>query len=103
MGEPASDPGSGLAAPLVPAEAVDFATLVPRFEAALIRYVAQLLGRSDQDLEDIVQDTFLRLHKQVHAHGDDSVQNVSTWLFRVAHNLTMDTLRNRKVRKQTQQ
>lgn len=103
-GAEASDIGSGGSpAPVVGTQAVDFAVLVPRFESALLRYVTQLLGRGDSDLEDIVQDAFLRLHRQVHEHGHNSVQNVSTWLFRVAHNLTMDTLRKRKVRKQTQQ
>lgn len=102
VGEQASGIASGSApAPAVPAAAIDFTCLVPRLESSLLRYVAQLLGRADADLQDIVQDAFLRLHKQVHEHGDDSVQNVSTWLFRVAHNLTMDTLRKRKVRKQT--
>ena len=103
-GAEASGIGSGgLPAPVAGTQAVDFAVIVPRFESALLRYVSQLLGRGDSDLEDIVQDAFLRLHRQVHQHGHASVQNVSTWLFRVAHNLTMDTLRKRKVRKQTQQ
>jgi RNA polymerase sigma-70 factor (ECF subfamily) len=102
-GEAASDYGSGKTAPQNPAVVIDFATLVPRFESALLRYVTQLLGYADHDLEDIVQDAFLRLHRHVHEHGQGSVQNVSTWLFRVAHNLTMDTLRKRKVRRQVRQ
>lgn len=93
--------GSELPVPAATGEAIDFAALVPRLETSLLRYVAQLLGRADPDAEDIVQDAFLRLHSQVHEHGDASVQNASTWLFRVAHNLVMDTLRKRKVRKQT--
>lgn len=94
--------GGDPAAP-IPAVAVDFDLLVSRYESALLRYVGQLLGRGDQDVEDIVQDAFLRLHRHVHQHGDAAIQNVSTWLYRVAHNLTMDTLRKRKVRRRVQQ
>lgn len=102
-GEQASGIASSMSALAIPSQAIDFASLVPRLESSLLRYVGQLLGRADPDLEDIVQDAFLRLHRQVHEHGDHSVQSASTWLFRVAHNLTMDTLRKRKVRRQTQQ
>ncbi len=86
-----------------PAGAIDVATLVPHFESALLRYVSQLLGRRDDAIEDIVQDAFLRLHRHVTTNGTESIDNVSTWLFRVAHNLTMDTLRRRKVRRDYQE
>ena len=91
------------AGPASPVGAIDVAALVPRFESALLRYVSQLLGRRDDAIEDIVQDAFLRLHRHVAAGGAGSIDNVSTWLFRVAHNLTMDTLRRRKVRRDYQE
>ena len=101
QGDPAPPPAPDDSKP-PSAEPIDFAAIVPRFESALLRYVGQLLGHGDSDLEDIVQDAFLRLHKYVGENGDGAVQNVSTWLFRVAHNLTMDTLRKRKVRRRVQ-
>lgn len=82
---------------------LDFTEIVPRYECALLRYVGQLLRPSDPDVEDIVQDAFLRLHRYVGERGHDSVRNIQTWLYKVAHNLTMDTLRKRKVRKDGQQ
>lgn len=81
---------------------IDFTEIVPRFESALLRYVGNLLRPSDPEVEDIVQDAFLRLHRYVGKHGDGAVRNVQTWLYKVAHNLTMDTLRKRKVRKDGQ-
>ena len=73
-------------------------------EAALLRYVAHLLpADAGEAAEDIAQEAFLRLHRQVETHGDGSVRKVSTWLFRVARNLAMDSrrrkLRDRKARK----
>jgi RNA polymerase sigma-70 factor (ECF subfamily) len=42
-----------------------------------------------------VQEAFIRLHRQVDAHGWGSIKHLTTWLFRVAHNLTLDVLRQR--------
>ncbi len=81
---------------------MDFSEIVPQFESALLRYVGQLLRPNDPEVEDIVQDAFLRLHRYVGKHGEGAVRNVQTWLYKVAHNLTMDTLRKRKVRKDGQ-
>ena len=82
---------------------MDVAALVRRFEVALLRYVQHLLGDSSPEAEDIVQDTFLRLHRQCHAHGRDSIVHLQTWLFRVAHNLAMDALRRRGGRRRMQE
>ena len=88
-------PGSGAAVPA----AGDFMAVVTHFQGPLLRYVGRMLGRHDGQSEDVVQEAFVRLHRQVSAHGPDSVQHLTTWLFRVAHNLTLDTLR-KKARRQ---
>ena len=72
--------------------------VVEQYETSLLRYVAQLIGAASEEVEDVVQDTFLRLHHQVTKHGEGSVQRLSSWLFRVAHNLAMDAGRSRKRR-----
>jgi len=73
-----------------------FAETVERFETPLLRYVAQTLGDEAMEAEDIVQETFLRLHRQVRAQGEASVRNMQGWLFRVAHNLAFNALRKRR-------
>lgn len=71
--------------------------VVSHHQGPLLRYVGRMLGNAADPggPEDIVQETFIRLHKQVCAHGPDSVEHLTTWLFRVAHNLALDTLRKR--------
>ncbi len=47
-----------------------------------------LLSRNvpSQEAEEIVQETFLRLYRHLHAGGRD--ENLRAWLFQVAHNLS---------------
>ncbi len=56
-----------------------------RERTPLLRYVS-FLGIEAQSCEDIVQESFLRLHEHLLAEGDRS--NLRAWLFRVAHNLS---------------
>jgi RNA polymerase sigma-70 factor (ECF subfamily) len=82
-----------------PLDAGDLMAVVARYQSPLLRYVGQMLGRMDHEAEDIVQEAFVRLHRQVAKRGSDSVRHLTTWLFRVAHNLTIDLLRKRSRRK----
>lgn len=87
--------GTGVA----PLDAGDLMAVVAHYQSPLLRYVGQMLGRIDHEAEDIVQEAFVRLHRQVTGHGSGSVKHLTTWLFRVTHNLTIDVLRQRSRRK----
>jgi RNA polymerase sigma-70 factor (ECF subfamily) len=78
-----------------PLDAGDLMGVVAHYQSPLLRYVGQLLGRVDEGAEDIVQEAFIRLHRQVAKHGPGSIKHLTTWLFHVAHNLTIDVLRRR--------
>jgi RNA polymerase sigma-70 factor (ECF subfamily) len=43
-----------------------------------------------------VQEAFLRLHRQATRRGASNIRNMQSWLFRVAHNLAMDSIRKRE-------
>ena len=73
----------------------DLMTVVARYQGSLLRYVGRMLGTMDDQSEDVVQETFIRLHRQVSTQGWDSIRHPTTWLFQVAHNLTIDVLRQR--------
>lgn len=49
----------------------------------LLRYLV-CLGLSGDEAQDVVQDSFLSLHRHLAAGG--SQENIRSWLFRVAHN-----------------
>jgi RNA polymerase sigma-70 factor (ECF subfamily) len=76
----------------------DLMTVVARYQGSLLRYVGRMLGTMGDQSEDVVQETFIRLHRQVSTQGWDSIKHPTTWLFQVAHNLTLDVLRQRKRR-----
>lgn len=79
----------------------DLMAVVAAYQGSLLRYVGQSLGRSNPEVEDVVQEAFVRLHRQVCSHGSDSVRDLTAWLFHVAHNLTLDRLRQTARHKDT--
>jgi RNA polymerase sigma-70 factor, ECF subfamily len=46
------------------------------------------------DVDDIIQETFLRLYKHLNAGGRED--NIRGWVFRVAHNISVNELKRRK-------
>lgn len=50
------------------------------------------LGMSSDQAEDVIQDTFLRLVR--HRFDQNGGNNLRAWIFRVAHNLSMDVHRS---------
>ena len=68
-----------------------FGTLLNRYLDGMHRYVLRMTG-SSADAEEITQEAFLRVWQKAHtykpAHG-----KVSTWLYRIAHNLCVDDFR----------
>lgn len=83
------------AAEVFPALADDYEQVVSRFEGPLLRYARQLIGTDSQEAQDVVQDTFLRLHRYRATDRARDIRHLSTWLYRVTHNLAMDVLRKR--------
>src|SRR5262245_38784896 len=55
-------------------------------------------GLSKEQSEDVIQEAFLRLVR--HSSKRQTTENLRAWLFRVAHNLSMDHHRSQKRRLQ---
>ena len=64
-------------------DACEATTLYRELRKPLLRYLV-CLGLSSDEAQDVVQDTFLSLHRHLTAGG--SQENIRSWLFRVAHN-----------------
>ncbi|MFT5126949.1 MAG: RNA polymerase sigma-70 factor (ECF subfamily) [Rhodothermales bacterium] len=64
---------------------------VERYQARLTRYSEQILRDRPDLAGDVVQETFLKLHRALTEKA--TIANISSWLYRVAHNLAIDVHR----------
>lgn len=70
-----------------------FAELVDLYKDKLFHLGYRMLSNR-HEAEDVVQETFLRVHKNWSRYDDK--QKFSTWIYRIATNLCIDRLRKRK-------
>jgi RNA polymerase sigma factor (sigma-70 family) len=68
-----------------------FRTIHDRYRSRLSAYVRQMLGGSQSDAEDTLQDVFLRAYGSLRT--DQREIALRAWLYRVAHNRCIDQLR----------
>ena len=69
-----------------------FERYLERYRGPIFTYVNRLL-RDEATAEDIVQETFVRLYKELDRIRD---QTASAWLYRVARNLVTDYIRKKR-------
>jgi RNA polymerase sigma-70 factor (ECF subfamily) len=68
--------------------------LVGQYQYRLVRYFIYLVGRRDL-VDDLVQETWLRVLERGHSY--DGRCRFEPWLFTVARNLALDSMRKRRV------
>ena len=74
-----------------------FEQLVRAYDQSVLRLAMNLL-RSPEDAQDVYQEAFLRVYRNLdHFRFDCSFH---TWLYRIVTNLCLDQMRKRKVRKE---
>jgi len=73
-----------------------FEVIVSHYEGRLIRYVARIVNSEDV-AQDVVQDSFIRLFRKWKDKLEPGPQ-VSSWLYRVAHNRAVDHIRKQSRR-----
>jgi RNA polymerase sigma-70 factor, ECF subfamily len=105
MTKPAQSTDGNKSAPAVRAPAgtgaSKFEAVLAEYETPLLRYTIHLLG-SRSDAEDVVQETFLKLHQQMQTAMEET-HNIQAWLFRVAHNTAYDVLRKRRSKERAEE
>ncbi|WP_256761610.1 RNA polymerase sigma factor SigW [Cohnella sp. WQ 127256] len=70
-----------------------FAEIVDMYKDKLYHLAYRMTGNR-QEAEDVVQETFLRVYKNLDRYDEN--QKFSTWIYRIATNLCIDRLRKRK-------
>lgn len=73
-----------------------FSVIINRYEAPLRRYIFRLGVRDTRDVEDILQNSFIKVYRFLRSF-DDSF-SFSSWIYRIVHNETYDFFRIKKRR-----
>ena len=68
--------------------------LVETYQDRLVRYLVYVLGRRE-DVDDLVQETWLRVLERGASY--DGQSPFAPWLFTIARNLAVDSLRKRRI------
>lgn len=70
-----------------------FRYLIRRYKKKLYRYINSLVYHAGLDIEDILQEVFIKAFINLHAF--DTKKKFSSWLYRIAHNTVIDTFRKK--------
>ena len=70
-----------------------FRSLVEQYQSLVMRTCYRILGNRE-DAEDVAQEVFLKMYQKAKTFRGES--QISTWLYRVAVNLSLNLLRKRK-------
>lgn len=70
-----------------------YAEIVERYQGKLFRYVFYLTGERQKTV-DIVQQTFIKAY--VNLNGFDTKKKFSAWIYRIAHNETINFFKKTK-------
>ena len=75
-----------------------FGELVKRYESLLLRYVMRRSYATKEDAEDIVQNCFIKMYRNI--NDFDTTLRFSSWAYRITHNELIDWYRKQKSRPQ---
>ncbi len=71
-----------------------FLYLVRRYERKLFRYISRISNLNQDDVEDVLQDIFVKIYKNL--NGFDTDLKFSSWAYRITHNEVISNYRKYK-------
>jgi RNA polymerase sigma-70 factor (ECF subfamily) len=71
-----------------------FRCIVERYEDKLSRYILRITSVSKEDVEDILQDVFISVYKNL--NGFNSNLKFSSWIYRITYNRVVSSWRRAK-------
>ncbi|MFT5180032.1 MAG: RNA polymerase sigma-70 factor (ECF subfamily) [Candidatus Paceibacteria bacterium] len=72
----------------------NFSEIIHRYKDKIRRYIKRLTSVSDDYVDDILQDVFVKAY--VNLNGFDQDLSFSSWIYRIAHNETISYFRKNK-------
>ena len=71
-----------------------FLFLVERYEKRLLRYICRFSRLPHEEAEEILQEVFIKVYRNL--NGFDASLSFSSWIYRIAHNETVNHLKGMK-------
>jgi len=68
-----------------------FGVLMSRYQPKLLRYGRKFLS-DNAPIEDVVQEVFIKTYQNIQSY--DATRPFSPWIYRIAHNMFVNTLRS---------
>lgn len=76
-----------------------FGKIVERYWERLFRYAQRISFSTDEDIEDILQETFIKVYKNLNDFDGDLA--FSTWIYHICRNTVIDAIRKKSSRPKT--
>ncbi len=73
-----------------------FLHLATRYEEKLFRYIRRMTGMQKEDIEDVYQNVLIKTY--LHLTSFDPALKFSSWIYRIAHNESINAIRKKVVR-----
>lgn len=70
-----------------------FGEIIDRYEKKLARYLRRLTNLEEQDIEDLLQDVFIKIYRNLSSF--DTSFSFSSWAYRITHNEAINCVRKR--------
>ena len=70
--------------------------IISRYEAKLMHYIRRITNVEKETAEDILQEVFLKIYKNLHEYDEDF--KFSSWIYRITHNEAISYFRKQKAR-----
>lgn len=71
-----------------------YGKIVGKYQLPLLRYVKRVTNQENEEVEDIVQDIFIKAYENI--QGFDDTKKFSSWLYGIAHNTCIDFFRSNR-------
>jgi RNA polymerase sigma-70 factor, ECF subfamily len=69
----------------------NYSLIIDRFEESILRYIGRMTASSHEEIEELGQIVFIKAYRSL--NGFDIRLKLSSWLYRIAHNVCVDYLR----------
>lgn len=71
-----------------------FYCIVNKYEEKILKYILRITNIDLADAENLIQEVFIKVYRNINDYNNDF--QFSSWIYRIAHNLTIDFHRKNK-------